>query len=80
MVSGVPFPPDAILVELLNGFLQPPVRSHESQGHCDLGVHCPQGPVLDKVHVTGTFYHKKEVVRCFLPARGSRSDSGGEAP
>ena len=23
------FPPDAILVELLNGFLQPPVRSHE---------------------------------------------------
>ena len=76
----VPFPPDAILVELLNGFLQPPVRSHESQGHCDLGVHCPQGPVLNKVHVTGAFYDKKEVVRCFLPARGNRSDSDGEAP
>ena len=72
MVSGVPFPPDAILVELLNGFLQPPVRSHESQGHCDLGVHCPQGPVLDKVHVTGAFNDKKEVIRCFLPAKGSR--------
>ena len=54
----VPFPPDAILVELLNGFLQPPVRSHESQGHSDLGVHCPQGPVLDKVHVTVAFNDK----------------------
>ena len=80
MVSGVRFPPDAILVELLNGFLQPPIRSHEGQGHRDLGVHCPQGPVLDKVHVTGTFNDKKEDVRHFLPARGSRWDSDGEAP
>ena len=40
--------PDTILVKLFNGFFEPPVRSHEGQCHRDLGVHCPQCPVLGK--------------------------------
>lgn len=34
------------LIQLFNGSLQPPVRSHERQGDCDLGVHRAEGPVL----------------------------------
>ena len=40
--------PEAILVELLDGGLQPPVRAHEGDGDCYLGVHCAQGPVLQE--------------------------------
>jgi len=40
--------PDSILVKLLNGFFEPPVRPHEGQSHCDLGVHRTQCPVLPK--------------------------------
>jgi len=38
--------PDPILVKLLNGFFEPPVRPHEGQCYRDLGVHRPQCPVL----------------------------------
>ena len=40
--------PETVLVELLYGGLQPPVRTHESDGDRDLGVHRPKGPVLHK--------------------------------
>ena len=38
--------PEAVLVELLDGGLQPPVRAHEGDGDGYLGVHGAQRPVL----------------------------------
>ena len=38
--------PEPVLVELFNGELEPPVRSHEGERHRDLCVHRAQGPVL----------------------------------
>ena len=37
---------DSILVKLLDGRFEPPVRPHEGEGNGDLGVHSAQGPVL----------------------------------
>ena len=38
--------PHTVLIELLNGGLEPPVGAHEGESHGDLGVHGAQGPVL----------------------------------
>jgi hypothetical protein len=38
--------PEPVLVELLNGELEPPVRAHEGERYRDLGVHGTQRPVL----------------------------------
>ena len=61
--------PDSVLVELLYGFFEPPIRSHEGQCHCDLGVHCSQGPVLGK-YVSGYLLKERWAsVNRYLPEK-----------
>ena len=77
-VLGKSILPDSILVKLLNGFFEPPVRPHEGQSHCDLGVHRTQCPVL-RGNICGQVLSKGNAAVKVLPAKGSRSGSGGVA-